>query len=144
MKVFLDTNVLLDWLLDRQDTFADEATAIVEAAEKGLIEAYISAGSVYTVAYVLEKSGKNGEKLRSAMKGVLSLLKVQETDTRPYLLACQRPMKDLEDAFQYEIALHGPKLDYFVTANLKDFATQNQEKLPVVTPAQMSAFIKNL
>lgn len=31
MKVFLDTNLLLDWLLDRQDTFADEATTLMEA-----------------------------------------------------------------------------------------------------------------
>lgn len=44
MKIFLDTNVLLDWILDRQDTFADEATAIIELAEKGNIEAHISAG----------------------------------------------------------------------------------------------------
>ena len=99
MKVFLDTNVLLDWLLDRQDTFADDATTIIEASEKDMIEAYVSAGSIYTIAYVLEKSGKRGEKLRLAMTRVLNLLKVRETDTRPYLLACQSPMKDLEDAF---------------------------------------------
>ncbi len=51
-------------------------------------------------------------------------------------------MKDLEEAFQYEIALHGKKLDYFVTANLKDFATQ--EKLPLVTPSQMLDYIHKL
>lgn len=144
MKIFLDTNVLLDWLLDRQDTFANEATALLEAAENNLIEAYISAGTVYTVAYILEKSGKKGETLRVAMTRVLNLLKVRETNTQPYLEACQRNMKDLEDAFQYEIALHGQKLDFFVTANLKDFATQDQKELPVVTPAQMLGYIRKV
>lgn len=144
MKIFLDTNVLLDWLLDRQDTFGNEATAIIEAAENNLIEAYISAGTVYTVAYVLEKSGKKGEALRSAMTRLLNLLKVKATDTQPYLAACLRNMKDLEDAFQYEIALYGLKMDYFVTANLKDFATQDQKELPVVTPAQMLDYIRKL
>ena len=144
MKIFLDTNVLLDWLLDRQDTFANEATAIIEAAENNLIEAYISAGTVYTIAYVLEKSGKKGEALRSAMTRLLNLLNVKATDTQPYLAACLRNMKDLEDAFQYEIALYGLKMDYFVTANLKDFATQDQKELPVVTPAQMLDYIRKL
>lgn len=144
MKIFLDTNVLLDSLLDRPDTFANEATAIVEAAENNLIDAYISAGTVYTIAYVLEKSGKKGEALRLAISRVLNLLKVRETDTQPYLAACQRNMKDLEDALQYEIALHGKKLDYFVTANLKGFAAQDQKELPVVTPAQMIGYILKL
>ena len=137
MKIFLDTNVVLDWLLDRQDTFANEATTIIEAAETGKLTAYISAGSVYTLAYVLEKSGRKGTKLRNAMQEVLSILNVMPADNTPYEKACQRPMRDLEDAFQYELAMHGERLDYFVTGNLRDFAAQDTKVLPVVTPAQM-------
>ena len=137
MKVFLDTNVLLDWLLDRQDTFADEATMLIEAAETGKVRAYISAGSVYTIAYVLEKVGKKGTKLRTIMQQVLGILNVCAADSTPYQKACARKMKDLEDAFQYETALHQGELSYFVTGNLRDFATQNTDALPVVTPAQM-------
>lgn len=137
MNVFLDTNVLLDWLLDRQDTFANEATAILEASEKKNINAYVSAGSIYTIAYVLEKSGKKGEDLRRAMQKVLGIIKVIEADNAPYQKACARDMKDIEDAFQYEVALHNGKLNYFVTANLRDFATQNTASLPVITPAQL-------
>jgi len=141
MNIFLDTNVLLDWLLDRQDTFADEATAIIDAAEKKKIGAYVSAGSLYTTAYVLEKSGRKGNDLRTAMQKVLGVLNVIKADNTPYQKACERDMKDLEDAFQYEVALHGGRLNYFVTANLRDFATQNTDSLPVITPAQMLKYL---
>ncbi len=142
MNVFLDTNVVLDWLLDRKDTFADEATAIIDAAEKKQVKAYISAGSLYTAAYVLEKSGRKGEDLRRAMQKVLSVLKVRKAENSPYQKACERDMKDLEDAFQYEVALHGGKLDYFITANLRDFATQDTDLLPVITPAQLLSYLR--
>lgn len=38
MKVVLDTNVLLDHALNRQDTFADEASEIMELAETGRLQ----------------------------------------------------------------------------------------------------------
>ncbi|HEV7347904.1 PIN domain-containing protein [Telluribacter sp.] len=141
MKVFLDTNVLLDWLLDRQDAFADEATSLIEAAESGTIEAFISSGSVYTLAYVLEKSGLKGARLRTTMQQIFRVLHIVETNNAPYQKACLGNMKDLEDAFQYEVALHRKDLSYFVTGNLKDFAVQNTDLLPVVTPIQMIKFI---
>lgn len=77
--------------------------------------------------------------MRKILKGMLAILKVRKADNTPYRKACLRDMKDLEDAFQYEVALHGAKLDFFVTGNLRDFATTNTKTLPVVTPAQMLA-----
>ena len=44
MTIFMDTNVVLDWLLDREDTFADEATSLFLAAEENRLTIYISAG----------------------------------------------------------------------------------------------------
>ena len=141
MKVFLDTNVLLDWVLDRRDTFSEEATKIIQAAENNLIEAYISAGSVYTIAYVLEKSGKKGQVLRDILLQIFNILNIKEVDNTPFINACKRDMRDLEDAFQYEIALYSNKIDYFVTANIKDFITQDTANLPVITPSQMVDYL---
>ena len=141
MKVFLDTNVVLDWLLDRQDTFAEEATKIIEAADNKILEVYISAGSVYTISYVLEKSGLKGEKLRKVLLRIFNILKIAETTNLPFINACQRNMSDIEDAYQYEIALYSNQMDYFVTANIKDFIGQDTTVLPVITPAQMTMFL---
>ena len=56
-KIFLDTNVILDHALDR--AFAEEAEKIFAKAEEGAIICYISTGSLYTLAYILEKATKD-------------------------------------------------------------------------------------
>ena len=56
MKIFLDTNAILDWALDRQYAQTQSATLIIESVIKGDGKAYISSGSVYTLTYILEKN----------------------------------------------------------------------------------------
>ncbi|GAB3695402.1 PIN domain-containing protein [Spirosoma flavus] len=138
MTIFLDTNVVLDWLLDRNDTFADEATTLFLAAEEKRITIYISAGSVYTVAYVLHRSGKKGQKLRDALVSFLNLVQVASANKNTFLAASQLlTITDLEDGFQYQTALGNQSIQYFVTGNIKDFRSTDQSQLPVVTPNEM-------
>ena len=138
MTVFLDTNVVLDWLLDRIDTYADEATGLFMASEENRLTIYISAGSVYTVAYVLHRAGKRGQKLRDALGSFLNLVQVAGADKNTFVLANQlMTITDLEDGFQYQTALGNRAIQYFVTGNVKDFRGADKSQLPVVTPAEM-------
>ncbi len=138
MTIFLDTNVVLDWLLDRVDTYADEATSLFLAAEEKRVTIYISAGSVYTVAYVLHRAGKRGQKLRDALLSFLNLVEVAGADKNTFVAASQlMTITDLEDGFQYQTALGNRAIQYFVTGNIKDFRLADQTRLPVVTPAEM-------
>lgn len=140
MTLFLDTNVLLDWLLDRTDTYADDATSLFLAAEAGQVTIYISSGSVYTVAYVLHRSGKREQKLRDALASFLTLVEVVGADKHTFLAASQlMTITDLEDGFQYQTALENRAIQYFVTGNTKDFRQTDQSQLPVVTPTEMVA-----
>ena len=54
MIVLYDTNVLLDFLIDREP-FNRDATAAWAAAEMGLVRAYVSALSIATVYYVARR-----------------------------------------------------------------------------------------
>lgn len=138
MTIFMDTNVILDWLLDREDTFADEATSLFLAAEEKRVTIYISAGSVYTVAYVLHRAGKRGQKQRDALLSFLNLVQVAGADKNTFVSASQlMTISDLEDGFQYQTALGNRTIQYFVTANTKDFRLADQSQLPVITPAEM-------
>jgi predicted nucleic acid-binding protein len=138
MTIFLDTNVILDWLLDREDTYADEATHLFLAAEENRVTIYISAGSVYTVAYVLHRAGKRGQKQRDALGSFLNLVQVAGADKNTFVAANRlMTITDLEDGFQYQTALGNPAIQYFVTGNTKDFRLADQSKLPVVNPAEM-------
>ncbi|MFD2571196.1 type II toxin-antitoxin system VapC family toxin [Spirosoma soli] len=138
MIIFLDTNVVLDWLPDREDTFAEEATSLFLAAEEQRLTIYISAGSVYTVAYVLHRAGKRGQKLRDALQSFLNLVEVAGASKNTFMAANQLlTITDLEDGFQYQTALENRAIQYFVTGNIKDFRLADQSQLPVVTPAEM-------
>ncbi|WP_179830351.1 type II toxin-antitoxin system VapC family toxin [Spirosoma fluviale] len=134
----MDTNVILDWLLDREDTFAEEATTLFLAAEEHRLTIYISAGSVYTVTYVLHRAGKRGQKQREALQAFLHLVQVAGADKGTFLSASQlMTISDLEDGFQYQTALGNSAIQYFVTGNTKDFRLADQSQLPVITPAEM-------
>lgn len=138
MTVFLDTNVVLDWLLDREDTFAQEATDLFLAAEESRITICVSAGSVYTVAYVLHRAGKRGQALRTALNSFLALVEVTVADKDTFVRANQLSgISDLEDAFQYQTALNNPLIQYVVTGNTKDFRLADQSRLPVITPTEL-------
>lgn len=138
MTIFLDTNVVLDWLLDREDTFAQEATDLFLAAEESRITIHVSAGSMYTVAYILHRAGKRGQALRNALSSFLALVEVAIADKNTFFRANQlTDISDLEDAFQYQTALNNPIIQYIVTGNTKDFRLTDQSRLPVVTPAEI-------
>jgi predicted nucleic acid-binding protein len=138
----MDTNVILDWLLDREDTYAEEATSLFLAAEENRLTIYISSGSVYTVAYVLHRAGKRGQKQRDALLSFLDLVQVARTDKNTFVSATHlMTITDLEDGFQYQTALGIPTIQYFVTGNTKDFRLADKSLLPVITPADMVALL---
>ncbi len=134
MRIFLDTNVLLDHALDRQDTFADEANLILDYCEGGVLKGLISTGSWYSLTYVLRKRWGNTPKLTEKLLEFLSLLEVVSTDSFVLRQALAVHRRDLEDAYQYFTALHH-QADYFITANLKDFRPIEVSTLPVVSPS---------
>jgi len=131
-KVFLDTNVVLDHALGR--IFAEEAEKIFNMSELGNITCYISSGTLYTLAYILEKSIKDIEIVREKL--LLYLTFIIPVSNFPYNFEqalCDKSFDDIEDAFQYYTALQAG-CDCFVTANIKDFEKGEMKKLPVFKP----------
>ena len=138
MTIFLDTNVILDWILDRKDTYAEEATRLFEASENNKITLYVSSGSIYTLVYVLYKSGKRGVELQKSIADFLEFVEIEPTHKKSFVEASKGSyFKDMEDTFQYHTALQNTKISYFVTGNLKDFKDLQILLLPVVTPLEM-------
>lgn len=136
MKIFLDTNVVLDWLLERENCFFIEAKQIITLAETKKIDLLISTGSLFTITYLLEKTLKNSIELRKIIKSILTLIKIQNATQIQFSMACENGINDLEDAFQFEIANTNKGIDYFITGNLKDFKNVKNKKLKVLSPIQ--------
>ena len=131
-KVFVDTNIILDHALGR--AFADEAGKIFAMSEKGDIYCYISTGSLYTLAYVLQKAIKDINAVRSKLLQYLSFL--TPVSNLPYNFEKalnDKEFDDIEDAFQYYTALQAG-CNFFITVNLKDFKKGEIAILPVFKP----------
>lgn len=135
MRVLLDTNILLDLVLDRAP-FVEEATAIWEACRVEQFDGYVSAISPLNVFYVIRRA-RDGAIARQAVEDILTAFDVCSIDTESLEAALALPLKDFEDAVQLASALIY-QLDAIVTRDANDFAGA---ALPVYLPAD---FLKEL
>lgn len=133
MKVFLDTNVLLDVLANRKP-FADDAARILSTIERGDAIGYMAAHTATTLYYLLARAlGKKAAK--RALSDVLKLVEVVPVDHDRLLQALAMNWKDFEDAVQAACAAKA-EVDYLVTRNVGDIS---QSDLDIVTPTELLA-----
>jgi len=135
MKVFVDTNVLLD-VLARREPFYSDAARIWSLAERGRIEALVSVISFNNVYYVVRRASnrKSAERALHLMRGVFTPvpLSVQILNQ-----AIDARYADCEDAIQFHSAIYAAA-DCLVTRDGDHFPATN---LPVISPA---AFLASL
>lgn len=116
MKVFLDTNVLLDYgqLRDRHD----EAETIFCLDDAGKIELYASYLSYANMGYILRNMEREAKyALISSTREEVTVLPCDEAQLDA---ALKHHVKDYEDMLQYQCAL-AAGCDVVVTNNKKDF-----------------------
>ena len=116
MKVFLDTNILLDFGLDREK--ADFAGEILQLGKEGQIELYASYLSYANIGFVLRHHPvKERYELVRMMRQPVYVL---PCDAAQLDASLTTEVKDFEDMLQYQCAL-AAGCDVVVTNNKKDF-----------------------
>lgn len=125
MKVFLDTNIIID-LFVKREPFTTNSKKVVQSLSPGDI--YISALSVHICMYILKVRPKSGkwEDLRHFFESINVLPLTEETIIASYNI----PFKDFEDSLQYTTANF--TCSSFVTRNIKDY-----EKIQKLLPTSM-------
>ena len=127
-QVFVDTNILIDLLSDRQP-FSKFAIAIFDLAEKKKVKLFTSSHSYATTHYLLKKH--LGEKeLRELLYALLDFIEIISIDNVIIKKSLLSQHKDFEDAIQIFAAnsIHG--INFIVTRNLKDFKDAGIVVLP--------------
>jgi predicted nucleic acid-binding protein len=127
MKILIDTNVLLDIALRRDEFFADSA-AVIDWAELNPKQAAIAWHTISNIAYLVKQDA------RAFIADLLTFVEVAAGDTATVRQALAMPTKDLEDALQASAAI-GFGADIIVTRDVGDF-----KKLPIkaMTPSQFA------
>lgn len=130
MKVLFDTNVVLDFLLDRQP-FADAASRLFVQVERRELQGVLGATTVTTLAYLAQKA-VGREKAKKQLAALLTLFEVAPVHGDVLRRALAIDSADFEDAVLYEAA-RGVGVEAIVT---RDPAGFRASELPVLSPEE--------
>lgn len=134
-RVFLDTNVVIDFLAARPN-FVDNAAKIMTLAYHGDISVYASALTFSTASYVMARHHLNSYvDIRLTIADFIKTCGITVVDAKSVEFAVQGVFNDFEDAMQYESAVCA-ECDLIVTRNIEDFSNS---ELPVLLPDEFLA-----
>ena len=129
----LDTNVILDFLLEREP-FAIDAKRIIAEIESGSIEGFLSPTSVTTIHYLIAKA-RSKKSADEIIFKLLQLFEISMIDKNILIEAALHNGSDFEDSVIYTSALFSG-MDWIVTRDAKGF--QNA-KVGALSPAELVA-----
>jgi predicted nucleic acid-binding protein len=135
-RLFLDTNIIVDLIADRQP-FSKYAILIFQKAELKEIELFTSSHSIATTHYLLKKYLAEKE-LRDVLYNLLDYLTVVAVDVDILKKGLRSNYKDFEDSIQILCASSIEKMDGIVTRNAKDFKAS---EIPAFNPDEIALSI---
>ncbi len=136
MRLFLDTNVVLDVLAGRQPWLHDSAT-VLSLLETDGFDGILAAHSITTLHHLCAKE-LGRDQATAALVSLLRLVSVAPLDQELILKAIALGWGDFEDAIQV-VAATEANADYLVTRNASDFRAS---PVPVVSPSELLAILR--
>ena len=131
MRLLLDTNVVLDVMLDRRP-FAADSSIVMASAETGGTEAYLCATTITTIHYLAAKTLGRKEAARQ-IANLLRIFRIAPVTAAILNAALQIETRDFEDAVLFEAA-KGIQAEAIITRNPADFPKND---IPIHTPKDM-------
>ena len=128
-QIFIDTNVIIDFLADR-NPFSEHAAILFQLAKEKKIKIFISAFSFNNTYYILRKVTSH-KKALSLISEIEDIVGIQETNRKIIRKAIKSNFNDFEDAIQYYSAMELGVIEIITTRDLKDF---KRSELPVLSP----------
>ena len=130
MKIFWDTNVLVDLLLVRRP-FYESASTLLSLAEENNWDVIVSSLSIMNAYYICcERAKMSREMWEHKIIGFSSLASICCLDSDIILNSCSTGWGDFEDCVQHNCAILN-QCEYIITRNTKDFRLSS---IPVMEP----------
>ena len=133
MKLFLDTNIVIDVIANRKP-FVEDSRIILNLCETGQAEGIISTLTLCTISYVLRKFATPGM-MRTKLRDLRNMLTPIDLSVSLLDKAIASSITDFEDAVQFYTAAYSDA-DVIITRNIKHFP---QDNIPVLTPTEFLA-----
>ena len=123
MQVLIGTNVLLDFLLEREP-FQQDAAKLFEAIESGQIIGHITATTLTDIFYIARKHTHSLELTREAVSNALDTMNICSVNRSVLESAFASGLTDFEDAVQIYSAI-AQSLDAIATRDAKGFVSSS-------------------
>jgi predicted nucleic acid-binding protein len=127
-KLFLDTNIVID-LLGEREPFYQSAAQIATLADKGKIQIVVSALTYSTAFYILSQY-ENQNIVKEKLRKFKVIAKTSDLTDSIIDKGLASKFPDFEDSLQYHCAVK-LECNVIITRNGKDF---KQSVIPVLTP----------
>jgi predicted nucleic acid-binding protein len=135
LKILLDTNIVLDVLIDRMP-FADAAAELFSKVEDGTIIGYLC-GTTITTVYYLAAKAVGAPRAHQEIRKLLSLFEVAPVNRYVLESALVADFSDFEDAVIHEAACH-VGAEAIITRNQSDF---KKCRVPVYSPVEIAKIL---
>lgn len=128
-RILIDTNVLLDYLLEREPFFEDAKEVILSCTDER-VKGCIAAHSIPNMFFILRKHYTAKER-REILSHLCKIFEVEGIDRAKLLSGlANEDFSDFEDCLQMECA-RSFGAEYIVTRNVLDYVTS---EVKAVTP----------
>ncbi|MFB2880320.1 type II toxin-antitoxin system VapC family toxin [Floridanema aerugineum] len=137
MKVLIDTNIIIDFALERQP-FYNESEQVFLFAQQRQIEGYVSASTFGDLYYIIRKN-KGRDWTLTFLNRLASVCQVATVDRDVISMALTANFRDFEDAIQYSVARVN-EFDAIVTRDPADFPVSTPQ---ILTPTELIQELTN-
>lgn len=131
MRVLIDTNVVLDFLQEREP-FVEAAAKPFEQIDDGKVDGFVTATTITNIYYIVRKAAGSKTAI-DALTQIITDLHICVVDRNILQQAVNFGFQDFEDAVQYACAMvYG--VDAIVTRDTSGFTNS---EIPVIAPDQL-------
>ena len=132
MRVLIDTNVVLDYLLEREP-FLQDAETLFQAIGSEQVVGYVTATTLTDIFYIARRQTQSVERARQVVSLTLAVMEICPVDRAVLEVALTSGLRDFEDTVQVACAI-AQSLDAIVTRDTQDFSNAT---VPVLSASQL-------
>ena len=129
MKIYFDTNIVID-ILKRREPYYENSNAIFMLAVDEKIDGIIGASAITDIYYIVKKEHADTKTTVGIIFDILEIIKPVDILVSDIYHAAKLGFSDFEDAVISAIAQR-EKADYIITRNTADFS---KSAVPTITP----------
>ena len=119
MKLLIDTNILLDVMMEREEHY-EKSAAIWRGCEAGLFTGFVSVLTAANIMYIMRRQ-MDPETISDVIQKLGLIFRFTELTPADLRKAAEMQWRDLEDAIQ-SVTARRVRADYIITRNTRDYS----------------------